>query len=89
MEQDFCLLMVLSTMPTAVVLSMRIGMGGCGCPNSVSVSRMIRACCALRNRAPNSASAAEAATMRRIVHNEWMAPFSLIGLFSMGHQPKK
>ena len=55
-------------MPTAVVLSTWIGVGGCGCPNAWSVIRNTLASCALRKRAPSSASAAEAATSLRIAH---------------------
>ena len=59
------------------------------CPISSSVSLMIFACCAFVNRAPNSASAAEAATILRIVHSECIAPFSLIGWLSCGIEPRK
>ncbi len=43
----------------------------------------------LRNNAPNSASAADATTNRTIAHNVWNAPFSLMGLPSIGNVPMK
>ena len=89
MERDFCLLMVLLTIPTAVVLSMCIGIGGCGWPNSWRMIRMIFASCALRKRAPSSASAADAATILRIVQLTRMAPFNQIGESSRGSVPRK
>ena len=59
---------MLFTIPTAVVLSTWVGVGGCGCPSSNSVKRMILASCVFKNNAPNSASAADAATNLRIAH---------------------
>ena len=71
--------MVLFTIPTAVVLSIWIGIRGCGWPNSVSIRRTTLASWALRNRAPSSALAAEAATSFRIEQVIMMLPLSLIG----------
>ena len=53
------------------------------------MSRIILASLALRKRAPSSASAADAATNRRMVHKMAMAPLSLMGLPSRGMLPKK
>jgi len=47
------------------------------------------ASCAFKKRAPNSASAAEAATSLRIVHVMCTAPFNEIGLPSLGTLPRK
>ena len=76
-------------MPALVVLSMCIGVAGCRCPSSVRMSCMIFASCAFRNRAPNSASAADAATSFRMVHVMWMAPFRRIGSPLRGRLPRK
>ena len=76
-------------MPTAVVLSMCIGIGGCVCPISCNVSRMILACCALWNSAASSAAAADAATIFKIVHREWMDPLSLIFVLFLGMELRK
>ena len=67
--------MVLFTIPITVVLSMLISVAGCGWPNSWSVSQIILACCALRKNAPNSASAADAATIFRMDRAMCMLPF--------------
>ena len=50
---------------------------------------MIFASLALRNSAPSSASAAEAATSLRIEQRTWTAPLSLIGWSSRGMSPRK
>ena len=55
----FC---VLFTIPTHVLLSMCIGVGGCGWPISWRFSLIILVCWVLRNNAPVSASAADQAT---------------------------
>ena len=52
----------LFTIPTHVLLSMCIGVGGCGCPVSRKISLILLACWALKNSAPHSASAADEAT---------------------------
>eukprot|EP00957_Ditylum_brightwellii_P117206 8938703-Ditylum_brightwellii.AAC.1 len=55
-------------MPTVVELSHKIGVGGCGWLISCKASHMGLALQASRNKAPNSASAANAATSLRMVH---------------------
>ena len=49
----------------------------------------MRASFMLRNNAPNSASAALAATKGRIVQRLWKAPLSRIGSSSFGREPRK
>ena len=51
--------MMLLTMPSAVELSIWMGIGGCVCPSSSSRLRSGMASSALMYRAPSSASAAE------------------------------
>jgi hypothetical protein len=41
------------------------------------------------NKAPSSASAADATTHLKIEHNVWKAPFSLISFPSLGMDPMK
>ncbi len=65
---DLCCLIVLLTIPTVVVLSMCIGVGGCGWLSSARISHNTLASCVFRKSAPSSASAAEAATSLRIAH---------------------
>ena len=50
---------------------------------------MIFACFALRNSAPSSASAAEAATNFKMVHSTCIAPLILMGFPSRGREPRK
>ena len=50
---------------------------------------MTLASCALRNSAPSSASAADAATSLRIVQVMWIAPLMMIGSASRGMLPRK
>ena len=76
-------------MPTAVELSMCMGVGGCGWPNSCRVRRMILASFAFRKSAPSSASAADAATNLSKLQRTWIAPLSAMGLPSSGIDPKK
>ena len=47
---------------------MGISAGGCGCPKSERIRLMTLASFAFTNNAPNSASAAEAATIFKISH---------------------
>ena len=75
---DLCLFIVFFTIPTAVVLSMWIGVGGWGWPSSWSIRRMIRASWLLMKIAPNSASVADTATSFNMVHVVAMLPLSLI-----------
>ena len=49
-------------MPVAVLLSQCTDVGGCGCPISCKIKRKILVSLPLINKAPNSASAADAAT---------------------------
>ena len=65
------------------------GVLGWGCPSSSRVSRKIIPSLQLRKRAPSLASAAEATTNRRMVHNVKNAPFNLIGSPSLGDHPMK
>lgn len=76
-------------MPTVVELSIWIGVAGCRCPNSWRVSLMIFASFALKNNAPNSASAADDATNLNNVHRTWIAPFNTMGCPSLGIDPRK
>ena len=82
MALERCRLTVLFVIPTAVALSQCMGVGGCGCPISCRMSLMILTSCALRNRAPSSASAAEAATSLRTEHRLRIAPLRKIGWLS-------
>ena len=59
---------MLLTIPTEVVLSTCIGVGGCGCPNYWSAILNTFDSLAFRKRAPSYASAVEAATSLRIAH---------------------
>ena len=49
-------------MPTVVLLSQWMGVGGCGCPSSCRVSLNILPSLMFKNNAPNSVSDADAAT---------------------------
>jgi len=88
-DLDLCHFTVLFAMPTAVELSQCIGVGGWGCPISLSVSRKIVACLQLRNNAPSSASAADAMTNRKIAHNVKNALFNLMGFVGSAFHPMK
>ena len=81
--------MVLFTIPMHVLLSTCTGVGGCGWPILANVSRNMRASCALRKRAPSSASAADAATNFNTAHVTVTLPLSLTGLLFVGMLPKK
>ena len=59
---DLCLFIVLFTIPTDVVLSVWIGLGGWVWPSSWSIRRMVCASLLLMKSAPDSASAADAET---------------------------
>ena len=86
---DLCLFIALFTIPTAVVLSMWIGVGGWVWPSSWSIRRMIRASWVLIKSAPNYASAADDATSFNMVHVMAMLPSSLIFSPLRGMLPKK
>ncbi len=79
--------MELFAMPTVVTLSQCIGVFGCGWPISSNVSRKIMPSWHARKRAPSSASAADATTNLSILHSVKNAPFSLIGVPSIGKEP--
>ena len=76
---DLCLLIVLLTMLTAVVLSTWMGVGGCGCPSLCKIWRITLASWAFRNSAPSSASAADAATTFKMVQVIMILPLRKIG----------
>ena len=88
-DRDLCRLMVLFAMPTVVALSQCTGVRGWGCPSSLRVSLKMIPSLQFRKRAPSSASAVEATTNRRMVHNVKNAPFNLIGSPSFGDHPMK
>ena len=77
--RERCRLIVFEQMPTAVLLSQWMGVGGLGWPISSKVSRIIFAFIALRKNAPSSASAAEAATHLRMVQLVRMTPLRRMG----------
>ena len=52
-------------------------MGGWECPISSSVMRMGTASCQFKNKAPNSASAADAMMLRSIFHTTYTMPLSV------------
>jgi hypothetical protein len=60
-------LIVLLTMPTVIVLSICFSVGGYGCPRLFRVSQRTLASWALWKRAPDSATAADAAASLRTV----------------------
>ena len=62
MDLSFLDTIVPLTMPSAVVLSVYIGDGGCGQPISMRVLRSATIFCAVVKRAPNLASAADVIT---------------------------
>ena len=76
----FCLTVAV-TMPSAVQLSVFIGVGGWVKPSSWSVIRKGTAVLPLWNIIPTSASAAEATTCLRILHSVWIGPFAGGGRF--------
>ena len=86
---DLCLFIVLFTIPTDVVLSMWIGVGGWEWPSSWIIRRMIHASWVLIKSVPNSASAADAATIFSMVHVMAMLPLSLIFFPLRGMLPRK
>ena len=86
---DLCLFILLFTIPTAVVLSMWIGVSGWVWPSSWSIRRMIRASWVLMKSAPNYASEADASTRFSMVHVMAMLPLSLIFSPLRGILPRK
>ena len=81
--------MVLFMMPMAVELLQCIGVRGCGCPITLSVSLKIVACLQLRKSALSLASAAEVTTKRNIARKVKNAPFTVMGLVGSRRQPMK
>eukprot|EP00957_Ditylum_brightwellii_P014133 1065356-Ditylum_brightwellii.AAC.2 len=81
--------MVLLAIPTAVELLHMIGIGGWGCPISCNARLIGLALQALRNKLPNSASDADAATNLRIVHRVWMSPLRKMALPGTVLLPRK
>ena len=79
---DALCLMVLLEKPTAVVLSIWMGVGGCGCPISSKHTRIGKISLAHRNPAPISASAADPITHLIILQITCMGP--LIGTSANG-----
>ena len=89
MLRERCRFKVLFAMPADVALLQCMGVGGCGWPSSSSVRLMIFASFAFKNIAPNSDSAADAATNLRIVQCVSIGPFRRMGHLSSGCQPRK
>lgn len=83
------LLTVLLEMSEVVLLSVFIGVLGCEWPISCNASRKNFLICALLKKAPNSASAADAATFFKIVYSVFTAPFNLIGCLGCGMEAIK
>ena len=79
----------LFAIPHAVLLSMWIGVGGCGWPRFCSVRPMVMAVYALRCIPPSSASAGDPHTTSSILHNMWMWPFNKIGGLGSGLELRK
>ncbi len=88
-ERDRWRLIVLFAMPTVVALLQCTGVLSWGWPSSSRVSQKIIPSLQLRNRAPSSASAADATTKRSMVHSVKNGPFNLMGSPSFGSHPKK
>jgi hypothetical protein len=77
----FCFIVPL-LYPVAVVLSVSIGVGGCGCPNSSNVVRRTAPYLEFMKTAPISASAAEDITFLRNLLMIKIAPFvSFLSVF--------
>ena len=76
-------------MPTDVVLSMWMGVGGCGWPNLWRVILVFFASCVLRKNYPRSASAADATTSLRIAQVMWIFLFNRMDFPSIGMLPRK
>ena len=77
------------SIPAAVILSQCIGVGGCACPNSFRMVQSIFLSFILRNKAPSSASSAEATTNLRIPLWIYIYPLSGIGLYLLGTYQRK
>ena len=75
----FCGFQILVAMPTAVLLLIQIGVGGCLCPSSSSVFLIGMPSCAFIKSAPSSDSAADDITFSIILASECIGP--LYGAF--------
>ena len=75
--------------PTAVVLSTWMGVGGCGWPISAKVRHIILPSFMFINSAPNSVSAADAATIFRMVLRVQIAPLRKMGFPLIGTAPRE
>ena len=80
-DLDLFFLTVVVMMPSAVELSVLIGVGCWLKPSSWSVMRMVIAICPLWNSPLTSASAEDVNTCLRILHSVWIGPFSGGGRF--------
>ena len=74
---DLRCLIVPVAIPNVVELSTWNEVGGWECPISSSVMRMVTASWQFKNKAPNSASAADAMMLRSILHTMYTMPFSV------------
>ena len=86
---NLCLFTVLFATPVDVELPQCIGVGGFGCPSSCNISLMILAYFALKNSAPSSTSADDAAINLSIWHNVNISPFRWTGCLSCALHPRK
>ena len=73
--------------PCAVVLSVRVGVAGWGCPSSSRVFHIGIASWAFKNSPPSSASAADETTFFMILTRQWTWP--LYGAFFLFSELKK
>ena len=71
---DFLLTMLEFVKLSAVVLSQRIGFGGCVCPSSCAVHCMTKAFYAFMNNAEIDASTADDTTGLIMLHSVYTAP---------------
>ncbi len=76
-------------MPTAVALLQCTGVFGWACPISLRMLQKIIPVWQLWNKAPNSASAADATTKRITLVLTWNALLIRIGSPSLGNHPMK
>ena len=78
MALDLCCSTVSLMMPEAVELSVRMGVGPCGCPISSNEVLSTSPSLKLLNRPPNSTSAAEVITFFRMAATTNIAPLYLV-----------
>ena len=83
-ERESYLLMASFAMPASVTLSQWIGVGGCLWPSSCRKILRTFPSLELSNRAPSSASAADATTNLNITKNTYIALFKFISFPLMG-----